>query len=267
MRTGQKFALGLHGRSWRSDGLCACGAREIRNFVRRSGRGHHRGIPRIRAGAGEAVCGRGARGRACSPAIWRSSIARGVTSRSAADASWSSAATSVGEPTCGPPSTASSTSIRTIDVLVNNAGVIQVGPLEHMSEEDFENANATHYPRTAESDARGRAHHAAPGFGRIVNIASFGGRVAVPHMAPYCSEQVRARRPVGCRARRARSTRHPRDDGQPGADANGLAASGACSRASTISEFALFKTASSIPWHHDIGRACGAEDCRGLPLR
>src|SRR6478752_1815099 len=34
---------------------------------------------------------------------------------------------------------------RTIDVLVNNAGVMHVGPLEHMSEEDFENANATHY--------------------------------------------------------------------------------------------------------------------------
>ena len=34
---------------------------------------------------------------------------------------------------------------RAIDVLVNNAGVIQVGPLEHMSEEDFENANATHF--------------------------------------------------------------------------------------------------------------------------
>src|SRR6476469_6909006 len=34
---------------------------------------------------------------------------------------------------------------RAIDVLVNNAGVIQVGPLEHMLEEDFENAIATHF--------------------------------------------------------------------------------------------------------------------------
>ena len=31
-----------------------------------------------------------------------------------------------------------------IDVLINNAGVIQVGPLEHMTTEDFENAMATH---------------------------------------------------------------------------------------------------------------------------
>src|SRR3954452_19497562 len=28
---------------------------------------------------------------------------------------------------------------RTVDVLINNAGVIQVGPLEHMDHEDFEN--------------------------------------------------------------------------------------------------------------------------------
>ncbi|MDQ3488581.1 MAG: SDR family oxidoreductase, partial [Acidobacteriota bacterium] len=32
-----------------------------------------------------------------------------------------------------------------IDVLINNAGVIQVGPLEHMTHEDFENAMATHF--------------------------------------------------------------------------------------------------------------------------
>ena len=32
-----------------------------------------------------------------------------------------------------------------VDVLINNAGVIQVGPLEHMTHEDFENAMATHF--------------------------------------------------------------------------------------------------------------------------
>ena len=32
-----------------------------------------------------------------------------------------------------------------VDVLINNAGVIQVGPLEHMELEDFENAMATHF--------------------------------------------------------------------------------------------------------------------------
>src|SRR5687768_13287937 len=32
-----------------------------------------------------------------------------------------------------------------IDVLINNAGIIQVGPLEHMQPEDFEDAMATHF--------------------------------------------------------------------------------------------------------------------------
>jgi len=32
-----------------------------------------------------------------------------------------------------------------IDVLINNAGIIQVGPLEHMTTGDFENAMATHF--------------------------------------------------------------------------------------------------------------------------
>ena len=32
-----------------------------------------------------------------------------------------------------------------IDVLINNAGIIQVGPYEHMEIEDFEEAMATHF--------------------------------------------------------------------------------------------------------------------------
>jgi NAD(P)-dependent dehydrogenase (short-subunit alcohol dehydrogenase family) len=76
-----------------------------------------------------------------------------------------------------------------VDVLINNAGVIQVGPLEHMTVADFENAMATHF--------RGPLHlmfECVPsmrrrGFGRIVNIASIGGKMAVPHMAPYSASK------------------------------------------------------------------------------
>lgn len=76
-----------------------------------------------------------------------------------------------------------------VDVLVNNAGVIQVGPLEHMTPEDFENAMATHFwgPLHMMFDLVPSMRRR--GFGRIVNITSIGGRVAVPHLAPYCASK------------------------------------------------------------------------------
>lgn len=76
-----------------------------------------------------------------------------------------------------------------VDVLVNNAGVIKVGPLEHMTVADFEDAMAVHYfgPLYATlavlPDMRARRE------GRIVNIASFGGKLAVPHLLPYCGSK------------------------------------------------------------------------------
>jgi NAD(P)-dependent dehydrogenase (short-subunit alcohol dehydrogenase family) len=78
---------------------------------------------------------------------------------------------------------------RTIDVLINNAGVIQVGPLDHMSEDDFENAMATHFwgPLHLILEVAPIMRHR--GFGRIVNISSIGGRIAVPHLAPYCASK------------------------------------------------------------------------------
>jgi len=76
-----------------------------------------------------------------------------------------------------------------IDVLVNNAGVIQVGPLEAQTEQDFEDALAIHFwapyhmIKTVLPIMRGA------GAGRIVNIASIGGKIAVPHLAPYSASK------------------------------------------------------------------------------
>jgi NAD(P)-dependent dehydrogenase (short-subunit alcohol dehydrogenase family) len=78
---------------------------------------------------------------------------------------------------------------RAVDILINNAGVIQVGPLDHMTEEDFENAMATHFwgPLHMILEIAPVMRHRR--FGRIVNISSIGGKIAVPHLAPYCASK------------------------------------------------------------------------------
>jgi short-subunit dehydrogenase len=71
-----------------------------------------------------------------------------------------------------------------VDVLVNNAGVIQVGPIEVMTPEDFEifwgplNTILAVLPSMRAKKS-----------GRIVNISSIGGKVSVPHLVPYSASK------------------------------------------------------------------------------
>lgn len=76
-----------------------------------------------------------------------------------------------------------------IDVLINNAGVIQVGPFQHMSLGDFEEAMNAHFWGPLYTMLEVIPHMAGRGGGRIVNISSVGGRIAVPHMAPYSASK------------------------------------------------------------------------------
>ena len=76
-----------------------------------------------------------------------------------------------------------------IDVLVNNAGVIQVGPLEAQTQADFEDAMQIHFWGPYYAMKSVLPEMRLRGEGRIVNISSIGGKIAVPHLAPYCASK------------------------------------------------------------------------------
>jgi len=72
-----------------------------------------------------------------------------------------------------------------VDVLVNNAGIIQVGPIESQTIEDFREAmdimfyGQVYFSMAVLPQMRERRR------GNIANISSIGGKVAVPHLLPY----------------------------------------------------------------------------------
>lgn len=72
-----------------------------------------------------------------------------------------------------------------VDVLVNNAGRIEVGPLETATREDFEKAMATHFWGPLNLMLATIPGMKRQGEGRIVNISSIGGKLGVPHLAAY----------------------------------------------------------------------------------
>jgi short-subunit dehydrogenase len=72
-----------------------------------------------------------------------------------------------------------------IDVLVNNAGVIGVGPVEEQRAEDFESSLRTHFWAAYHTTNAVVPEMKARRAGRVVNVSSFGGKVAVPHLLPY----------------------------------------------------------------------------------
>ncbi|MEY2557489.1 MAG: hypothetical protein QOE34_914 [Verrucomicrobiota bacterium] len=76
-----------------------------------------------------------------------------------------------------------------LDVVINNAGIIEVGPLEHMQREDFERAMNLHFWAPFHLIMKAIPHLRRRGEGRIVNIASIGGKIAMPHLAPYCASK------------------------------------------------------------------------------
>jgi NAD(P)-dependent dehydrogenase (short-subunit alcohol dehydrogenase family) len=76
-----------------------------------------------------------------------------------------------------------------IDVLVNNAGIIEVGPMEVMTLEDYEEAMKTHFWGPLYATFSVLPEMRERGEGRIVNISSIGGKISVPHLLPYSASK------------------------------------------------------------------------------
>lgn len=75
-----------------------------------------------------------------------------------------------------------------IDLLINNAGTILVAPFQALEPGDFAEAMELHFWAPLEA-IRAALPMLKQARGRIVNIASIGGRVAVPHLAAYTASK------------------------------------------------------------------------------
>src|SRR5687768_4717916 len=77
----------------------------------------------------------------------------------------------------------------TIDVLINNAGVVQVGPMEEKTIADYDEAMKIHFGGPLYATLAALPHMRAKRHGRIVNITSIGGKVPAPHLLPYTASK------------------------------------------------------------------------------
>ncbi|MGA9884684.1 MAG: SDR family oxidoreductase [Candidatus Acidiferrales bacterium] len=76
-----------------------------------------------------------------------------------------------------------------IDLLVNCAGTIQVGPMENMQLEDFRAAMETNFWSAVHTTLAVYPRMQERRTGRIANITSIGGKIAVPHLVPYSASK------------------------------------------------------------------------------
>lgn len=79
-----------------------------------------------------------------------------------------------------------------VDVLVNVAGIIQVGPYESLSLEDYRAAMGANFWGTVHATLAVLPGMRERGGGRIVNVTSIGGTVAVPHLLAYTASKFAA---------------------------------------------------------------------------
>lgn len=76
-----------------------------------------------------------------------------------------------------------------LDVLINNAGIIQVGPQENMGVNEYEQAMKANFWSALYTMLAVIPYFKEQGGGKIVNVTSIGGKIAVPHLLPYTASK------------------------------------------------------------------------------
>lgn len=76
-----------------------------------------------------------------------------------------------------------------IDVLINNAGIISAGPITEMNVQEFDEAMKVHFWGPVYTILALLPSMRARSGGRILNIASIGGKISVPHLVPYSASK------------------------------------------------------------------------------
>lgn len=76
-----------------------------------------------------------------------------------------------------------------LDVLINNAGVTQVGSLATLTDSDFQEAMAINFWGPLHMTMEALPHLRKTHDGRIINISSIGGKLPAPHMLPYSASK------------------------------------------------------------------------------
>lgn len=74
-----------------------------------------------------------------------------------------------------------------LDVLVNNAGIIRMGPYEEMTLDDYREMIDEYLFAAVRTVQAVVPRMRRQGSGRVVNISSIGGLIGVPHLLPYCA--------------------------------------------------------------------------------
>lgn len=76
-----------------------------------------------------------------------------------------------------------------IDILINNAGSLTAGPLNSLTDNDFQNQMNVHYFSAINAIRAIRPYFHQQGGGIVVNISSIGGLLPLPYLSAHCGSK------------------------------------------------------------------------------